>query len=125
LIKDPQPNSSPFPHSSELPMKSRWSDAEAADYVARYREKGVGEDLALRVYTTRLLGNDPKLVLHGGGNTSVKTHLRDQIGDEAEVICVKVPAGTWATSSRPACPPCALSRRAACARWTSCPTKTW
>jgi rhamnose utilization protein RhaD (predicted bifunctional aldolase and dehydrogenase)/NAD(P)-dependent dehydrogenase (short-subunit alcohol dehydrogenase family) len=73
---------------SEL-MKSRWSDAEARDYVARYAERGVDEDLSLRVYTTRLLGNDPKLVLHGGGNTSVKTHMRDQLGDDVEVICVK------------------------------------
>jgi len=70
-------------------MKSRWSDAEAKDYVARYAAKGVGEDLALRVYTTRLLGGDPKLVLHGGGNTSVKTRMRDQLGDETDVICIK------------------------------------
>ena len=56
---------------------------------ARYAEKGVGADLALRVYTTRLLGGDPKLVLHGGGNTSVKTKARDLLGDEVEVICVK------------------------------------
>src|ERR1700744_1155980 len=70
-------------------MKSRWSDADAQDYVKRYAEKGVNADLALRVYTTRLLGGDPKLVLHGGGNTSVKTHLRDQLGGDVEVICVK------------------------------------
>jgi len=70
-------------------MKSRWSDAEAKDYVARYAAKGVGEDLALRVYTTRLLGGDPRLVLHGGGNTSVKTRMRDQLGDATDVICVK------------------------------------
>ncbi|MBV8976870.1 MAG: bifunctional aldolase/short-chain dehydrogenase [Alphaproteobacteria bacterium] len=70
-------------------MKSRWSDAEAKEFVARYAKQGVGEDLALRTYTTRLLGSDPKLVLHGGGNTSVKTTLRDQLGDAAEVICVK------------------------------------
>ncbi|HUJ48282.1 MAG TPA: bifunctional aldolase/short-chain dehydrogenase, partial [Rhizomicrobium sp.] len=72
-----------------MAMKSRWSDAEAKDYVARYAAKGVGEDLALRVYTTRLLGGDPKLVLHGGGNTSVKTRMRDQLGDETDVICIK------------------------------------
>jgi rhamnose utilization protein RhaD (predicted bifunctional aldolase and dehydrogenase)/NAD(P)-dependent dehydrogenase (short-subunit alcohol dehydrogenase family) len=72
-----------------MAMKSRWSDAEAQEYVARYAKAGVGEDLALRVYTTRLLGNDPKLVLHGGGNTSVKTCLRDQLGDEVDVICIK------------------------------------
>ncbi len=68
-------------------MKSRWSDAEAQEFVARYA--GVGEDLALRTYTTRLLGSDPKLVLHGGGNTSVKTKARDMLGDEVDVICVK------------------------------------
>lgn len=70
-------------------MKSRWSDAEAQDFVKRYAEKGVGEDLGLRVYTTRLLGSDPKLVLHGGGNTSVKTKARDLLGEEVDVICVK------------------------------------
>lgn len=70
-------------------MQSRWSDVEARDFVARYAEKGVGEDLALRVYTTRLLGKDPKLVLHGGGNTSVKTTAHDQLGEPVEVICIK------------------------------------
>jgi len=70
-------------------MKSRWSDAEATAFAARYAAKGVGEDLALRTYTTRLLGSDPKLVLHGGGNTSVKTTMPDALGDETQVICVK------------------------------------
>ena len=70
-------------------MKSRWSDRDSQDFVARYARQGVGEDLAHRVYTTRLLGSDPRLVLHGGGNTSVKTVLRDQLGEEVEVICVK------------------------------------
>ncbi|MGD0864524.1 MAG: class II aldolase/adducin family protein, partial [Rhizomicrobium sp.] len=70
-------------------MKSRWSDTEARECVARYEPKGVNEDLALRVYTTRLLGGDPRLVLHGGGNTSVKTHVKDFLGDTVEVICIK------------------------------------
>ena len=70
-------------------MKSRWSDSEAEAIVARYAAQGVNRDLALRTYTTRLLGSDPKLVLHGGGNTSVKTAARDLLGDEVEVICVK------------------------------------
>ena len=70
-------------------MKSLWSDSEADGFVARYAEKGVGRDLALRVYTTRLLGGDPRLVLHGGGNSSVKTVARDLLGDEVEVLCVK------------------------------------
>ncbi|HSZ74983.1 MAG TPA: bifunctional aldolase/short-chain dehydrogenase [Rhizomicrobium sp.] len=70
-------------------MKSRWSDSDAKEFVARYADQGVSMDLALRVYTTRLLGSDPKLVLHGGGNTSVKTKARDVLGEEADVICVK------------------------------------
>ncbi|HSV28960.1 MAG TPA: bifunctional aldolase/short-chain dehydrogenase, partial [Candidatus Omnitrophota bacterium] len=70
-------------------MKSRWSDADAKAYVANYAEQGVNEDLALRVYTTRLLGGDPRLVLHGGGNTSVKTTVKDLLGDDVPVLCVK------------------------------------
>jgi rhamnose utilization protein RhaD (predicted bifunctional aldolase and dehydrogenase)/NAD(P)-dependent dehydrogenase (short-subunit alcohol dehydrogenase family) len=70
-------------------MKSLWSESEAKNYVSRYGDKGIAPDLALRVYTTRLLGGDPALVLHGGGNTSVKTKARDLLGDEVDVICVK------------------------------------
>ncbi len=70
-------------------MESRWSDAQAKEFIARYAAKGVNQDLALRTYTTRLLGSDPKLVLHGGGNTSVKTLMGDLLGEEVEVICVK------------------------------------
>ncbi len=43
----------------------------------------------MRVYTTRLLGRDPKLVLHGGGNTSLKARVRDRFGEDAEVLYVK------------------------------------
>jgi rhamnulose-1-phosphate aldolase/alcohol dehydrogenase len=70
-------------------MKSRWSDSEAKDFVERYGKLGVSEDLAIRTYTTRLLGGDPKLVLHGGGNTSVKTTAKDQLGEDVDVLCVK------------------------------------
>ncbi|MEY4880139.1 MAG: hypothetical protein RJB62_1608, partial [Pseudomonadota bacterium] len=70
-------------------MKSLWSDQEANAYIARYGAKGVNADLAVRVYTTRLLGGDPSLVLHGGGNTSVKTQMTDLLGDKVDVLCVK------------------------------------
>jgi rhamnose utilization protein RhaD (predicted bifunctional aldolase and dehydrogenase)/NAD(P)-dependent dehydrogenase (short-subunit alcohol dehydrogenase family) len=70
-------------------MHSLWSDTEAKRFVERYAEKGVGRDLALRVYTSRLLGGEPKLVLHGGGNTSVKTIVKDLLDEEVEVLCVK------------------------------------
>ena len=64
-------------------------DAAAEEAVARYAQKGVNRDLALRTYTTRLLGGVPKLVLHGGGNTSVKTRMKDTLGEEVDVLCVK------------------------------------
>jgi rhamnose utilization protein RhaD (predicted bifunctional aldolase and dehydrogenase)/NAD(P)-dependent dehydrogenase (short-subunit alcohol dehydrogenase family) len=70
-------------------MDSRWRDDDARAFINTYAGRGIGEDLALRVYTSRLLGADPKLVLHGGGNTSVKTVLTDFIGDQVEVLCVK------------------------------------
>jgi len=70
-------------------MKSQWSDADANAAIVRYGEKGIASDLALRVYTTRLLGRDPALVLHGGGNTSVKTQAKDLLGEAVDVICVK------------------------------------
>jgi rhamnose utilization protein RhaD (predicted bifunctional aldolase and dehydrogenase)/NAD(P)-dependent dehydrogenase (short-subunit alcohol dehydrogenase family) len=70
-------------------MQSQWNDRIAAETVAAYAGQGISEDLALRVYTTRLLGQDPLLVLHGGGNTSVKTRGRDDLGEEHEVLCVK------------------------------------
>lgn len=68
-------------------MQSAWTDRDANAAVARYA--GLGQDLALRVYTTRLLGQDARLVLHGGGNTSVKTRLADLNGEDVDVLCVK------------------------------------
>jgi len=70
-------------------MQSKWSDAEAQDTIARYAPKGVNADLAVRTYTTRLLGSDPRMVLHGGGNTSVKTVMKDMLGEDVAVICIK------------------------------------
>ena len=70
-------------------MKSMWVDEEARRYVERYAQQGVNADIALRVYTSRLLGRDPALVLHGGGNTSVKTRMKDTLGEEVDVLCVK------------------------------------
>jgi rhamnose utilization protein RhaD (predicted bifunctional aldolase and dehydrogenase)/NAD(P)-dependent dehydrogenase (short-subunit alcohol dehydrogenase family) len=69
-------------------MLNRWSNEEADAYIERYREH-CNADIALRVYSSRLIGREPALVLHGGGNTSVKTTVRDDLGREVEVICVK------------------------------------
>jgi rhamnose utilization protein RhaD (predicted bifunctional aldolase and dehydrogenase)/NAD(P)-dependent dehydrogenase (short-subunit alcohol dehydrogenase family) len=43
----------------------------------------------LRVYTSRLLGKDSTLVLHGGGNTSVKVRERNAVGEEEDILYVK------------------------------------
>ena len=61
-------------------MQSLWSDGEAA---------GFRGDLAQRVYTSRLLGRDKSLVLHGGGNTSVKIREKNLFGEEQDLLYVK------------------------------------
>jgi rhamnose utilization protein RhaD (predicted bifunctional aldolase and dehydrogenase)/NAD(P)-dependent dehydrogenase (short-subunit alcohol dehydrogenase family) len=61
-------------------MQSLWNDEEAA---------GFKSDLAQRVYTSRLLGRDKSLVLHGGGNTSVKLRQTNLVGDDEEILYVK------------------------------------
>ncbi len=78
-------------------MKSGWIERDAEAMVARGATSGVERDLALRVYTTRLLGRDPKLVLHGGGNTSLKTRMGDAFGEEVEVLRVKASGADMAT----------------------------
>lgn len=71
-------------------MHSRWSDEHAKQFIERYAgAPASNEDLALRVYSSRLIGSEPALVLHGGGNTSVKTRLVDDTGELVEVLCVK------------------------------------
>ena len=62
-------------------MESRWDDAEASRYL--------DDPLQLRAYTSRLIGQDEDLVLHGGGNTSVKAVTKNFFGDEEEVLYVK------------------------------------
>ncbi len=70
-------------------MKNNWSNLEAKKYIKKYTKLGHSKDMALRVYTTRLLGRNSQLVLHGGGNTSVKTSIKDIDGKNYEVLCVK------------------------------------
>src|SRR5262249_37955698 len=62
-------------------MLSRWSEVDARETVDVLRALGASEALALRIYSTRLLGSDPALVLHGGGNTSLKTEMADLLGE--------------------------------------------
>jgi rhamnose utilization protein RhaD (predicted bifunctional aldolase and dehydrogenase)/NAD(P)-dependent dehydrogenase (short-subunit alcohol dehydrogenase family) len=70
-------------------MKSGWAEHDAQVLVAQCAKSGIDRELALRIYTTRLLGRDPKLVLHGGGNSSLKTRMRDRFGEEVEILRIK------------------------------------
>ncbi|MFN7193207.1 MAG: bifunctional aldolase/short-chain dehydrogenase [Rhodospirillales bacterium] len=70
-------------------MKNLYSQADANAAIAKYGVQGWNEDIALKTYTTRLIGQVPELVLHGGGNSSVKTRLKDTLGEEVDVLCVK------------------------------------
>src|SRR5436309_16045853 len=69
-------------------VESLWDEGEAAKYAG---------DLAQRVYSSRLLGRDPSLVLHGGGNTSVKVVERSLLGHDREVLYVKGSGSDLAT----------------------------
>jgi rhamnose utilization protein RhaD (predicted bifunctional aldolase and dehydrogenase)/NAD(P)-dependent dehydrogenase (short-subunit alcohol dehydrogenase family) len=61
-------------------MHSLWDDKEAAQCRG---------DLELRVYSSRLLGRDKTLVLHGGGNTSVKVVQKNLFGEDENVLYIK------------------------------------
>jgi rhamnose utilization protein RhaD (predicted bifunctional aldolase and dehydrogenase)/NAD(P)-dependent dehydrogenase (short-subunit alcohol dehydrogenase family) len=73
-------------------MKSLWNDNDAVQFGS--------DPLGLRVYSSRLLGQDASLVLHGGGNTSVKTKGNDLLGHEQDLLYVKGSGGDLATIER-------------------------
>lgn len=73
-------------------MQSLWNDQEAARYE---------DDLGLRVYTSRLLGGNPSLVLHGGGNTSVKITTKNIFGEDEDILYVKGSGWDLATIEKP------------------------
>lgn len=80
-------------------MKSLWNDAEAAAFVG---------DVAQRVYTSRLLGREPELVMHGGGNTSVKSQVTNLFGEQEDVLFVKGSGWDLETIEAPGFAPCRM-----------------
>ncbi len=68
---------------------NRWVDAEAKEFVQRAGENPADRELALRVYTSRIIGQDHNLVLHGGGNTSCKLKRNNIFGRQEDVLHVK------------------------------------
>jgi rhamnose utilization protein RhaD (predicted bifunctional aldolase and dehydrogenase)/NAD(P)-dependent dehydrogenase (short-subunit alcohol dehydrogenase family) len=87
-----------------MPVQNRWSEAAAREAIAHYGSQGIAEPLALRTYSARLLGADPDLVLHGGGNTSVKTTVTGLLGEAIPVLCVKGSGWDLATIEPPGHP---------------------
>ncbi|MDP1989622.1 MAG: bifunctional aldolase/short-chain dehydrogenase [Syntrophales bacterium] len=69
-------------------MDNDWIEAEANDYIESYGTQW-GRDLALLAYATRLVGSQPDLAMHGGGNTSIKDRVKTLAGDEVAALFVK------------------------------------
>ncbi|NNU79887.1 class II aldolase [Halovulum dunhuangense] len=80
-------------------MKSFWNVSDAESWEAAAGPELADRELALRVYTSRLLGKEPDLVLHGGGNTSVKV-----VRDDRAVMHVKGSGWDLATIEAPGLP---------------------
>jgi rhamnose utilization protein RhaD (predicted bifunctional aldolase and dehydrogenase)/NAD(P)-dependent dehydrogenase (short-subunit alcohol dehydrogenase family) len=68
-------------------VKNQYRSSDARRYIDAHPH--CPEDLALRVYTSRLIGEEPSLVLHGGGNTSVKAEVLTLLGDPMELLFIK------------------------------------
>src|SRR6202521_382104 len=82
-------------------MQSQWNDSDAAAFHGL---------LAQRVYTSRLLGRDHSLVLHGGGNTSVKIRELNVFGDEEDILYIKGSGWDLETIEAPGFAPVRLER---------------
>lgn len=85
-------------------MKSVWNDTEAQQWIDAVQGTEADRDLSLRVYTSQLIGKEADLVLHGGGNTSVKTQRPDAEGVLRDVIHVKGSGWDLATIEAPGLP---------------------
>ena len=70
-------------------MKNKWINLEANKYIKNYKKINISKDLALRIYTTHLLGREKDLVLHGGGNTSLKTSMNNLFKEKIDVMHIK------------------------------------
>ncbi|MBU0960126.1 MAG: bifunctional aldolase/short-chain dehydrogenase, partial [Proteobacteria bacterium] len=68
-------------------MKNRYSAEKAALFFQTL--EGCNTDLAMRTYTSRLIGQEEDLVLHGGGNTSVKSQITTLLGEDCDVLFIK------------------------------------
>ena len=81
-------------------MNNVWDEEQTAAMI--------DDPLALRVYSSRLLGQEPSLVLHGGGNTSVKAEAENLFGETESVLYVKGSGWDLATIEKPGFAPVRL-----------------
>lgn len=88
-------------------MESRWSDREENEHLERFGPRW-GEELARRVYSSRLIGRDPSLVMHGGGNTSLKGTVTTLLGDRVPALFIKGSGWDLDTIEPPGLPPVRL-----------------
>ncbi|HAV77403.1 MAG TPA: bifunctional aldolase/short-chain dehydrogenase, partial [Anaerolineae bacterium] len=80
-------------------MQNQWNDKDAARFTTALEQ---------RVYTSRLQGSDPSLVLHGGGNTSVKAVEKNVFGEDEKILYVKGSGWDLATIETAGFSPCRL-----------------
>ena len=82
-----------------LRVTDLWNEAEAARL-----EPGGDPAMARRVYSARLIGAEPDLVMHGGGNVSLKSTASDVLGEVHEVLHIKGSGWDLATIEAPGLP---------------------
>jgi rhamnose utilization protein RhaD (predicted bifunctional aldolase and dehydrogenase)/NAD(P)-dependent dehydrogenase (short-subunit alcohol dehydrogenase family) len=70
-------------------FKNLWREKDEQICINTLGSTEFDFDLGSRVYTSRLIGSVPDLVMHGGGNTSCKTYKKNIFNENIEVICVK------------------------------------
>ena len=70
-------------------FKNYWNAKSEKQLVNSLGKSEFDFDLGSRVYTSRLIGSIPDLVMHGGGNTSCKTMTKNIFNENIDVICVK------------------------------------
>ena len=70
-------------------IANNYKKQDAENWISKATKNDADQQLALRVYTSRLIGQNPDLVMHGGGNTSVKVERENLFGETCKVMQVK------------------------------------
>ena len=93
-----------------MTFTNNWDEAEILRRLAGAGSSQLDRDLAFRVYTSQLIGRQPDLVMHGGGNTSCKSVTTDLHGNKIDVLCVKGSGWDLGTIEAPGLPAVRLDR---------------